>query len=295
MRHLATLGAAALAVLYASRLPAAEVVLPSVAVDVLGRSTEMEIPTPVHFSTEVRVTNLTGTPKSFSVVDWIGTCGFSPSQHTVEPGATLSLGGWSLFGHAPDSPLPPCVAPPVYGTAVAEADDGLLVQTSLLASPLETRPVPAVIQRCRSWEGGLNDAGLPFCNPGSGPVVENDRGFFPPNAPLLLPWLQTDEGRRTNLVLVNPDDTASVATVTVTSGDGHVSAPRTVPLAPRTYMQIGDLFSEAPWSAVRDRNRETGTAAARALVRSTGRLYAVAYVLSNYDGGLGICLPRLVP
>lgn len=295
MRHIATLCAAALVAVPASCLPAAEVVLPSVAVDVLGRSTEMELPTPVHFSTEVRVTNLSGTPKGFSVVDWIGTCGFAPTEHTVEPGVTLSLGGWSLFGHRPGEPLPPCAASPVYGMAVAEADEGLLVQTSLLSSPLETRPTPAVIRRCESWEGGLHDAGLPLCNPGSGPVVENDRGFFPPGTPLLLPWLQTDDARRTNLILVNPDETPSVVTVTVTSGDGSLSAPRTIPLSPRAYFQINNVFAEAPWTAVRERNRETATAAARALVRSTGRLYAVAYVLSNYDGGLGICLPRPVP
>lgn len=294
LRPAAFLAALTVTLALARAVPAraAEVVLPTVAVDVLGRPTGMEIPTPVHFSTEVRVTNLSGAPKRFAVVDWIGSCGFVPREHTVAPGATLSLGGWSLFGLAPDEPLPACVTGPVYGVAVAEADQSLLVQTALLASPLETRPTPAVIHLCKSWEGGLNHAGLPFCNPGAGPVVDNGGGFFPANATLHLPWLHTDEGRRTNLVLVNPDDAAAEATLVVTSADGKLSVPYTLTLAARAYVQLNDLFSQFPWSAVRDHNRGLDSAAARATVRSAGRLYAVAYVHSNYDGGTSVVLPR---
>lgn len=292
MRLSASIAVLASTLALAPATDAAEIVLPTVAVDVLGKRTGMEIPTPVHFSTEVRVTNLTSTPRRFAVVDWIGSCGFVPREHTVAPGATLSVGGWSLFGLDPDGPFPPCVATPAYGAAVAEVDDGLLVQTALLSAPLETRPVPAVIQLCQSWEGGLDWAGLPFCNPGAGPIVDNDGSFFPPNATLLLPWLHTDEGRRTNLVLVNPDDSASTATLVVTSADGKLSVPYAVSLGARAYVQLSDLFGTFPWSEVRHRNSDQKTAAARATVRSTGRLYAVAYVHSNYDGGTGVVLPR---
>lgn len=119
--------------------------------------------------------------------------------------------------------------------------------------------------------------------------------FTNPGQEVELPWLHTAFDRRTNLVLINPDDAGAVVTVSIVSQDGTSTQSTSYEVAGWSYNQINDLFSLEPWSAIRTANQGMplgGGAAASATIRSDKRLLAMAYVISDYNNSLTISLPH---
>jgi hypothetical protein len=230
---------------------------------------------------EVRAINRSDTAKHLAVVDWIGTAGWRPSTYTVEAHATLSLAGSDVYG----GPYSPDLAP--VGLAVCQIDEGLIVQAVVLGGP----ELITLNPYCRSYDGGGPGSFGP-CTPFAGPIVEGVIDFFPAGQELFVPWLHTIEDRRTNLVLFNPDATPSHVTVSVASGDGGTVESQTYEVPARGLLQLNDIFTKAPWTAIRVANSHFQTGAASATIRGDTRLYAVAYVISFYNQTLTISLPR---
>jgi hypothetical protein len=229
--------------------------------------------------TEVRIANRTDLPKQFRVVDWIGTPGWRAMTYTVAPHSTTSIGGAAVFG---------AFVPPVVGLAICEADADLLVQSAVLSGIWTGGG--GVSYSCPSYDGG----GLPLSCPGlsgAGPIIDG-LVFSSPGQDVYVPWLHTEEFRRTNLVLINPDGVVAHVRVAIQSQDGLTTMTETFVLAPRSYNQINDEFSKEPWFAIRAANQLIEGAAAAATISSDTRLLAMAYVISNYNNSLTISLPR---
>ena len=278
MRQFATsraLALAALAVFSPSALAASVVLVPIVAA-VHGQND-------VLWETEIRVTNRTDERRSFSIVDWIGTPGFRPMTYSVPPHSTMSLGGADVF----DEVLP---ASGAAGLAVFETDGSLLVQTVVLSgvwAPAEGYDF------CPGYDGGGADPCRGFA--GAGPIIEN-LAFSGPGQAVFLPWLHSEQSRRTNLVLINPSDVAAHVMVSVQSQDGLTTTTGSYSLAPRSYNQINDLFSKEPWTTIRAANSSTlggfkGASASATIVSDT-RLLAMGYVISNVNNSLTVSLPH---
>jgi hypothetical protein len=229
--------------------------------------------------TEVRITNRTDTPKQFSFVDWIGTPGWIPSTYTIAPHSTTSLGGAGIFGT-----FVPLTGAGAVGLAICDAESDLLVQGAVLSGIWTGGGGGSA--GCPSSDGG----GLPGVGcagfAGAGPLIDG-LAFSSPGQDVYIPWLHTEEDRRTNLVLINPDDVPAHMTVAVTSQDGSATVTESYALPPRSYSQINDMFKQEPWSTI---NR--GGAAASATITSDTRLLAMAYVISDYNNSLTISLPR---
>lgn len=231
--------------------------------------------------TEVRITNRSDVPKQFRVVDWIGTPGWKAAAYTVAPHSTTSLGGSEVFGS---------FVPGAVGLAICDADTDLLVQNAVLSGIWTGGG--GVSYSCPSYDGG----GLPTSCPGlsgAGPIIDG-LVFSSPGQDVYIPWLHTEETRRTNLVLINPDDAPSHVTVSVTSQDGSAMATADYVLPPHSYNQANDLFSQESWLRIRVANGhiQGGGAAAAATIRGDTRLLAMAYVISNNNNSLTISLPR---
>ena len=230
------------------------------------------------WNTEVRVTNRTDLARQFSIVDWIGTPGWSAATYTVAPHSTISLGGQDISGS---------LSAPAFGLAICDADSQLLVQSAVLAGIW----APSIQEPCPSYDGG---GGLCSGESGAGPIVDG-LVFANPGQEIFVPWLHTVSDRRTNLVMINPDGVSANVTVAVTSQDGSSTVTASLVLPPRSYNQITDLFSESPWSAIALANsniRFGGGGAAFATVTGDTRLLAMAYVISNNNNSLTIALPR---
>lgn len=268
--------ALALLVLLTPSTVAAGVVLVPVVAAVHGQND-------VLWETEVRVTNRTDEHRSFSIIDWIGTPGFRPMTYSVPPHSTMSLGGADVF----DEVLP---ASGAAGIAVFETDSSLLVQSAVLSgswAPAEADDF------CPGYNGGGADPCRGFA--GAGPLIEN-LAFSGPGQAVFLPWLHSEQSRRTNLVLVNPSDVAAHVTVSVLSQDGLTTTTDTYTLAPRSYNQINDFFSKEPWTSVRAANSSylggfRGASASATIVSDT-RLLAMGYVISNVNNSLTVSLPH---
>ena len=231
--------------------------------------------------TEVRITNRTDSPKQFSIRDWIGTPGWKAATYVVAPHSTTSLGGSNVFGSF--------VSTGAVGLAICTADAELLVQSAVLSG---TWILGGVQDTCPSYDGG--GGSVPCWGwSGAGPIVDG-LVFSSPGQETYVPWLHTEQARRTNLVLINPDDVPAHVTVSVTSQDGSTTATESYGLSPRSYNQVNDLFLQEPWSAIYIANSyiQGGGAAASATIRSDTRLLAMAYVISNYNNSLTISLPR---
>ncbi len=232
------------------------------------------------WTTEVRITNRTGTPLQFTIADWIGTPGFIPATYTVPPHSTTSLGGSDVFRGPVES---------AYGLAICTADPGLFVQGAVL-SGIGGRGWSGD-DACMSYDGGgMTCPG----DAGAGPLIEGLR-FADPGEETWVPWLHTAWTRRTNLVLVNPDDQAALVTVTITSQDGGTTVSDSLLLPARSYNQLNDLFSQQPWRAISEANGlmiPCCGAGASAVITSDHRLLAMSYVISNNNNSLTISLPR---
>lgn len=266
---------------------AREVVVPDIAAHSIGVGG-------VLWGSELRVTNLSGVARSFRVTDWIGTPGWQSSTVTVPAFATVSVGGWSVFNsdlaaNVEDHPEP------VFGAAVLDVDDGLVVQSGVLAGPNPQVPQvgPGGGSRCPGWRGGyqyrLNLDGN--CNSGSGPIADVVDGFFPPTAQVDLLWLSSDDDRRTNIAFVNPDPTGATFSVHLVSADGLTTRDVSVFVPARGIAQITDAFRGVGLD-VKAANDNLGASAARARISSSSRFFALAYVISNENNTVGISLPR---
>lgn len=238
------------------------------------------------WTTEVRITNRTDLPKIFKILDWVGTSGFKPASYTIPPHSTTSIGGSNMFGADMfGAGLPQAGA---VGLAICDADTGILVQSAVL-SGIGTG---GVTEQCPSYDGGGGKCpGLS----GAGPILDG-LAFSSVGHETYIPWLHTEEFRRTNLVLINPDDTAAHVTVSIKSQDGLTTIEADYAFAPRSYNQINDVFAREPWSAVRVANERIpvygGGAAASATISSDTRLLAMAYVISNNNNSVTVSLAR---
>jgi hypothetical protein len=237
----------------------------------------------VLWETEVRVTNRTDQVLHFSVVDWIGTPGFVPATYFVEPHATMSLGGADVFSASTP-------AQGAAGLAFFETDDLLLVQAAVLSGAWA--PVDGY-DFCPTYDGG---GGEPCRGrSGAGPIIEG-LAFSEPGQAIFLPWLHSEQARRTNLVLINPSEFAARVTVSVRSQDGLTTATDTYTLAPRSYNQTNDFFSQDPWTGIRAANSSYlggfKAAAASATIVSDTPLLAMGYVISAVNNSLTVSLPR---
>lgn len=236
----------------------------------------------VLWETEIRITNRTDELRRFSVVDLIGSPGWLPATYSVAPHSTMSLGGADVFSAF----VPPAGA---VGLAVFEIDSSLLVQSAVLSgawAPAEGYDF------CPGYDGGgAACRGLP----GAGPTIEG-LAFSGPGQAVFLPWLHSEGSRRTNLVLINPSDVAAHVRVSVQSQDGLTTATGTYALAPRSYNQVNDLFSQEPWTTIRAANSSylggfRGAAASATIVSDT-RLLAMGYVISNVNNSLTVSVPH---
>jgi hypothetical protein len=230
--------------------------------------------------TEVRITNRTDVPKQFRVVNWIGTPGWKAAAYTVAPHSTTSLGGSDVFGAF-------VTVPGVAGLAICESDADLLVQSAVLTGIWRPGGLP---EPCPSYDGG--GAHCPGTS-GAGPVIDG-LAFSAAGQDVYVPWLHTEQFRRTNLVLINPDEAPAHVTVSVTSQDGLTTVTGSYEFPSHSYNQVNDLFSQEPWTAIYIANGhiQFGGAAAAATIRSDTRLLAMAYVISDYNNSVTISLPR---
>ena len=126
---------------------------------------------------------------------------------------------------------------------------------------------------------------------GAGPVVEG-LAFTPSGSDTFVPWLHTEESRRANLVLVNPDNVTAHITLSIASQDGLTVQPASYAIPPRAILQLNDLFRQDPWTVIRAANRVVHAAGATAATRSDTRLLVLAYVISNDNNSLTVSVPR---
>jgi hypothetical protein len=269
----------ALALSLLAALPAAssQVLLPTIVVGAFGANDSV-------WGSEVRAINRSDVPKQLALVDWIGTPGFRPSSYTVEPHATLSLGGSQVFGGTRSEEQVP------VGLAVCEADDGLLIQSVVMGGPAGASFNPFG-SPCPAYDG-VGPGFYGPCSPFAGPIVEGVKDFFQAGAELFLSWLHTSEDRRTNLVLFNADPTTAHVTVTVFSADSRTTQAAGYEVQARGTLQLNDIFSKVPWKDIRFADGPLQSGAATATITGDTRLYAVAYVISNFNNSLTISLPR---
>lgn len=251
-----------------------EVLIPGVAGRVPGASGAL-------WSSELRVTNTTREAKTFSTTDWIGTPGWTSKHWSIPAGQTVSISGIELFG----DPRSLADHASLFGAVIASVDSGLLLQTAILAG-VYRRGGDAIVF-CPSWAGGYL-APENTCNFGSGPIIDATR-FFPVGTDILLPWLSTDLDRRTNLSLINPDPTMATVTVQVTTADGTRVITDTLTVDPHSVIQLNDVFGTC-WASAREHNANQATAA-RLLIQSSTRLYALAWVISEDNNTVGVSTP----
>jgi hypothetical protein len=255
------------------------------------------------WATEMRVTNLSAQAATFRVVDFVGRTAdvpFQAQEFQVSPGATQSYGGWNLIspwlGAILNDP-----SGPYFGAVVLALDDGLMVQTAVLSgnafNPYTGPSTGSSFGTCPAFAGGYTTLSYflvspGICNEGAGPLVDGTSDFYPPGATIFLPWLHSDATRRTNLTFYNPDPAPAEVTVVITPADGTRPVSETIGVPAHDVLQINDVFAIPPFNAVRAHNLPQNTAAARAAIQSTTRLFAVAWVVSDQNNTVTISLPR---
>ena len=226
------------------------------------------------WNVEVRAINRSDVTKHLAVVDWIGTPNWKPTSYDVPPHSTLSVGGWPFAGGGTEA---------LAGTAICSVDEGLIVEAAVLTGHWGG----AGVRPCWSYEGGYVLCVGPV---GAGPIIEG-LAFTPANQETFLPWLHTVFTHRTNLSLTNPDVMPAHVTVAITSEDGTVSQSADYDVPAHGIIQINDLFSMEPWTAIRTANT-FANAGATAIIKSDTRLLALAYVISNENNSLTISVPH---
>jgi len=229
------------------------------------------------WESEVRAINRTSGVRHLAVVDWVGTPDWRPTSYDVSPMSSLSIGGWGFAGGR-------SLGLPIAGFAVCEADDDLLVEAAILTGQWAGGGIP---QPCASFNGGTD---MCLGVVGAGPVLDRLQ-FTAPGGETFLPWLHTTFDRRTNIAFANPDATAAIVTVTMTSQDGSVIRTQTTMIPARTMVQWNDVFAQPPWSDLRAANGYF-YAGATASIRADTRLIAIGYVISSDNGSLSISTPH---
>lgn len=269
------------------RVLAETIVLPNVTGFVYGAQNAL-------WSTEIRIMNPSDSVKRLQVIDWIGVDGVLQTLE-IQPGETRIVSGWELiYGGTRGSVV--SLDEDIYGAAVCEKEEGLLVQSAILTDTL-TPPFAGIGSDapCFAWAGGheVGQTLIP-CNYGSGPIITHNHDFFPAARPIAIPWLFSfADVKRQNLVLLNPDSGPSTVEISITSSDGKVTRTNTVTMAPRAFLQINQLFRQPEWQeflqAAGQHQRENP--AARATIRATTRLYALGYVISWINNTVTVSLP----
>jgi hypothetical protein len=263
------------------------IVLPNVTGFVYGAQNAL-------WSAEIRIMNPSDSVKRLQVIDWIGVDGVLQTLE-IQPGETRIVSGWELiYGGTRGSVV--SLDEDIDGAAVCEKEDGLLVQSAILTDTL-TPPFAGIGSDapCFAWAGGheVGQTLIP-CNYGSGPIITHNHDFFPAGRPIVVPWLFSfADVKRQNLVLLNPDSVPSTVEISITSSDGKVTRTNTVTVAPRSFLQINQLFRQPEWQeflqAAGQHQRENP--AARATIRATTRLYALGYVISWINNTVTVSLP----
>lgn len=275
------------ALFFATSASADTIVLPNVTGFVYGAQNAL-------WSTEIRITNLSDSVKQLRVVDWIGVDGALQTLE-IQPAETRIISGWELIYGGPRGTVV-SLDEDIYGAAVCEKDDGLLVQSTIQTSTF-VPPGGGIGSEnpCPSWLGGyeVGFSGI-SCNEGSGPVLTHDHDFFPVGRDIALPWLFSSPSfKRQNLVLLNPDLVPSNVEISITSSDGKVTRTNAVTVPPRSFLQINQLFRQPEWQEFLQAGGENQrlNPAARATIRATTRLYALGYVISWTNNTVTVSLP----
>lgn len=279
---------ATVALLVGSSAGAETIVLPNVTGFAVGAQDAL-------WSTEIRITNTTEATKRLRVIDWLGIDGAIQTLE-IQPGEIRIVSGWELiYGGQRGSIV--SLDEDVFGAAVCEKDDGLLVQSVILTYTLPPRPFSGVglDSPCESWGGGYEVGySLIPCNPGAGPIITHDQDFFPAGSQLVIPYLFTMAGmKRQNLVLLNPDAIPSDVEISITSADGKVTRTNRVIVGPRSFLQIDQVFRRPEWQDFLDAagTKQRAKPAARARIRATTRLYALGYAISWDNNTVSVSLP----
>ena len=279
-----------LALLLAARpLSAKEILIPNVVAFARGSYSSL-------WGTEIRIINPTSSPKSFRVVDWIGSPRQRPYQVTVLPGETVVRGGFGLYTALwQQSPVLRVLDEAEYGAAVCEVDEGLLVLSRMLTTTIVAPPGLAGQGVCGHAAGEYvyGDAlFLGVCNYGVGPVLYADRSFFDPGVPQNLLMLNPRRNHyRTNLVVVNGDEVEATVSILVTNATGGTARlERRVPA--RTYSQMNDIYALPELSGLEELSEMTEHFGQRAVVTCSTRCYAIGYVISNHNNTVSVVEPR---
>lgn len=134
MRRLMAFAGLLTLLLAARPLSAKEILIPNVVAFARGSYSSL-------WGTEIRIINPTSSPKSFRVVDWIGSPRQRPYQVTVLPGETVVRGGFGLYTALwQQSPVLEVLDEAEYGAAVCEVDEGLLVLSRMLTTTVVDPP-----------------------------------------------------------------------------------------------------------------------------------------------------------
>jgi hypothetical protein len=289
MRALTSIALAALALLTAAESAAREILIPNVVAFARGSHDSL-------WGTEVRLINPTTSPKSFRVVDWIGSPRQVPYEVTVPAGQTKTVGGFQLYANWPHGTPPLEVTDQAeFGAALCEADEGLITLSRVLTSTVAASPEDERITICSPNSGEyVYPPRAPFaaCNWGVGPILYADRSFFEPGALQNLLMLNPRRNHyRTNLVIVNGDPMESTVSIVVTNATGTTArVDRTVP--GRTYYQLNDIYDLPELRGLEELSEDTAYFAQRATVTCSTRCYAIGYVISNHNNTVSVVEPR---
>ena len=285
------------------------IVSAAIFVPVAARAEQIVLPVAIYafganeslWATEIRATNHSDGDLVLHVLDFVGVTSnltFAPGDYVVPAGQTRSFGAYNLL--SPD--LAQChglscdvgIGNDYFGAFVIDLDPGVSVEAAVLTGssadiPKAGFPLTAV---CQTWEGGVGTADGPTaCVEGAGPLFQNTGDFRPAGTAIVLDWLHTQSSRRTNVTFYNPDPVVASVTLAVSSADRLSSASQTIAVPAHSLAQVNDIFSAAPFDAVRTRNG-TATAAAGASITSTTRLYAIGWVISNQNNTVTISTPQ---
>ena len=275
--------------LIASEGSAREVLIPNVVAFARGANAAF-------WGTEIRLINPTSVPRSFRVVDWIGSGRQVPFEATVPAGVTRVVGGWELYSAWLDNlPFISPTGEAEFGAAICEIDDGLLVVARTLSSTLPVSLPPFRPSVCAGYAGGYaygGDYDLKMCNWGVGPMLYADRTFFEPGQPQNLLMLNPRRNHyRTNLVIVNGDAAEATVTIDAVGGTGQ-KASKVLQVPARTYFQINDIYALPELADLEAASEDILSFGQRATVTCSTRCFAIAYVISNENNTVSIVEPR---
>lgn len=289
MRTRVAAAAMALSLISARTVSAREVLIPNVVAFARGSYGSL-------WGTEIRLINPTSSPKSFRVVDWIGSPRQVPYAVTVLPGETVISGGFGLYTAFVQNPQSMSVIEePEFGAAICEADEGLLVLSRMLTTTVSNPPGLEGPSICAPNAGEYVYSGtvlLGVCNYGVGPILYADKSFFPPGLPQQLLMLNPRRNHyRTNLVVVNGDEVESTVSIVVTEATGTTARiDRKVP--GRTYFQLNDIYALPELEGLEALSETTDHFAQRAVVTCSTRCYAIGYVIANQNNTVSVVEPR---